>query len=130
MANISEFNTTIYSSKNEGVYIYYALDEVITSNFEGPYTYTLTGEYPQGTSIEQNKITDVSYILIPSNVEFLLEVFVSNGELDATASTNVITATKNTFLEEKQSFLSNENVSNGIDTTKNGWSFIVGTAQP
>jgi hypothetical protein len=125
----AEFNIKIYSSQNEGVTLSYDLDEIIITDLQGPYTYDLNqaGAYPRGTGITRDEQTGKYFLDIPARVEFHLMIDVtSQREGQATAETDVIIATRNTFQEEKEIFSKNENLSQSISNTRSNWGNIIG----
>ena len=118
----ANFNTEILSSRQDGKELSYNLDDVIDKDFEGPYGYTFnSGETPIGVSIEGGNT-----LIIPSNVEFTLEITVSDeGKINvATAITDVVLE-PDKFNDALQSFLNNPNLQQNLSNTKNDWTNII-----
>jgi hypothetical protein len=118
----AEFNTEILSSRQDGKELSYNLDDVIDKNFEGPYGYTLNiNDVPIGVSIK-----DDNTLIIPSNVEFRLEITVyDEGRINVTKVGTDVVLEPDPFIENKNKFLENQSLQEKFISTKNDWVNII-----
>lgn len=123
----ANFNTPIYSSRNEGEFKTYILDDVITKDFSGPYIYQFQDEVvPEGFNIFVDKETLKDVLLVPSGFDnYILSIGTYNENKEfAVATTNVILE-PSPFDDALQSFLANPNLQQNLSSAKNDWTNII-----
>lgn len=119
MAANANFNTQIDSSRTEGVTKTYILDDVISKDFEGPYTYTLSKDAEKAGFQITNDTQDI--LNVPYGVnDFNLEIRVVTGKAEAIASTIVNLETSG-FTDAKEQFFKSENLNSKLTIARDNW---------
>lgn len=119
----ANFNTQIISSNYKKQNTEYFLNDVITKDFNGEYSYNFTDEVPNGVTLFKDKLT------IAERLTFVLSITVSNMDkfnpISTIATTNVTIDTTKDYAKEVEILLGNPNMVQKVTNTKNDWSKII-----
>lgn len=124
----ANFNTKILSSNYEKQNTEYFLDDVITKDFNGPYSYSFTNEVPNGVTLDGDMLT------IAERLTFVLSITVNAGDennpTSAIATTNVTIDTTKDYAKEVEILLDNPGITQKVTDTKNNWTSIINGQEP
>jgi len=120
----ANFNTQILSSNYEKQGTTYLLDDVITKDFNGPYSYRFTdGDEPNGVTLDGDMLT------IAERLTFVLSITVNAGDknnpISVIATTNVTVDTTKDYTKEVEILLGNPEMTQKVTDTKNKWTSII-----
>jgi hypothetical protein len=124
----ANFNTQILSSNYEKQNTEYFLDDVITKDFNGPYSYSFTNEVPNGVTLNGDMLT------IAERLTFVLSITVKAGDrnnpISVIATTNVTIDTTKDYAKEVEILLDNPKITQKVTDTKNNWTSIINGKEP
>jgi hypothetical protein len=125
----ANFNTQILSSNYERQNTEYFLDDVITKDFNGPYSYSFTNEVPNGVTLNGDMLT------IAERLTFVLSITVNardkkNNPISVIATTNVTIDTTKDYAKEVEILLDNPGITQKVTDTKNNWTSIINGQEP
>jgi|688.fasta_scaffold342451_3 hypothetical protein len=125
----ANFNTQILSSNYERQNTEYFLDDVITKDFNGPYSYSFTNEVPNGVTLNGDMLT------IAERLTFVLSITVNardkkNNPISVIATTNVTIDTTKDYAKEVEILLDNPGITQKVTDTKNKWTSIINGQEP
>jgi hypothetical protein len=124
----ANFNKQILSSNYKKQNTEYFLDDVITKDFNGPYSYRFTNEVPNGVTLFKDKLT------IAERLTFVLSITVNAGDKNnptsAIATTNVTIDTTKDYAKEVEILLDNPGITQKVTDTKNKWTSIINGQEP
>jgi len=124
----ANFNKQILSSNYKKQNTEYFLDDVITKDFNGPYSYRFTNEVPNGVTLNGDMLT------IAERLTFVLSITVNardkNNPTSAIATTNVTIDTTKDYAKEVEILLGNPGITQKVTDTKNKWTSIINGQEP
>jgi hypothetical protein len=125
----ANFNKQILSSNYKKQNTEYFLDDVITKDFNGPYSYSFTNEVPNGVTLNGDMLT------IAERLTFVLSITVNardkkNNPISVIATTNVTIDTTKDYAKEVEILLDNPGITQKVTDTKNKWTSIINGQEP
>lgn len=118
------FNTPVYSPLTVDSYYDYNLDTIITKDFGGPYTYTITSG-PEGAFMNDSVTLRVNND-VESTIDILVQTDCKEGPCyEITASTDILADGTVNFFTKRINFFGQSNFFTKFDNTQTNWPTIV-----